>query len=808
MKQSTHQIWFISAILAICLEISSTSYAAVITGHLAFHEHDINPTACKTQEGETVYDVLWKGLDHEDVQNRLSLPIQYLTIQVPTYTRDFKIAIDSVIWGNPIELDFPLGHIDNLKSSFEVEAGSCDYNSNGRSISSKKTKSLYSQPVSIQIVNEYFLRGYEHYVVAKVYPMEVLNQTNVRPCTDIRYTLTFNNCQASELDFALPDNTDSFASNGKISKAIGSSITTGDYIIITTKKLKDACKELSTWKAQKGLNVSTVTIEEILSNNLYRVGTNGIVDEADAVRRFLQSRYIPNRDIYCIFIGPTDELPIRYLYDSKDRNGTNGNITCDNFVPTDIYYSDLIKNWDLQLDSTGIYSQALSNVTYSPSIFVGRLICSTEKEISNYTHKLFLYEAFPGRGKDDYLANGLVTKQMQHLNYTNLLTELGTYTNVSIKYDNKGGSFSANTPTGPQIINEMGQAGLISMQGHGNPETIAVAGENNKYGTWRYIKALDCYGEEELGTVFTMEETGSGLDKLNNMWTPSVLYSLSCDVMPFDMMYNITIPYNIGSAFTVSGRYGGVAMLGNTRIGWDAFNVNLEKEFASKVKELRHIGKAHALAKPKANLNGYACASHNLMGDPELTLWLNKPNHKRIEVSRTSNTLTVTTDQKGATVSLYDGKGGLSVTNTTGTVSKISLDDKPIDKTLFLTSIWQDGNVPYITLSGSNTTLSDQERSFVTRQAIFGSEESNSSNNSFIIDENGILNVKAVDSISIHKQFNVKKKGSTKLECMGKTVMEGAEIEMNGEMTVNSHTVIIESDFKVNKGAKLKIAPY
>ena len=91
---------------------------------------------------------------------------------------------------------------------------------------------------------------------------------------------------------------------------------------------------------------------------------------------------------------------------------------------------------------------------------------------------------------------------------------------------------------------------------------------NGNYG----INALDSERK------YYREMDGNGLDNITNFMYPSFSYSASCTVMPYDspkyQNYGSYTPdydelsWNFGQSYTMGHNYGGVAFLGNTRLGY------------------------------------------------------------------------------------------------------------------------------------------------------------------------------------------------------------------------------------------------
>lgn len=352
------------------------------------------------------------------------------------------------------------------------------------------------------------------------------------------------------------------------------------YYIISERSMQSALKDLAIWKTQKGYKVIMKAIEDIYEDSRYKINSeNGIVDEAASLRKYLQDENKNSGSVFCLLVGDhRTRMPIRKVRisytKSSDPNG-------DDYIPTDNYFSDLSdNNWQTILDDNGLYVCRMKDISYSPDIYVGRLLCHTEEEISNYISKLFLYEANPGRGDAEYLKYAALTVQHDgRNNYKSVLDKMSTtFKFVDCLLDCAiSDKSSFGTPTGKDVIEKMNIVGYCSWSGHGEPGTIACSGIHDDTNKWEYVKALESYhfnkDNPSLGqTNLPRDCSGNSLDLLTNFNSPSVVYTLSCTTCPFDI-YNgwrikFDLPHTLASSYTVGGNFGGVAYLGNTRSGY------------------------------------------------------------------------------------------------------------------------------------------------------------------------------------------------------------------------------------------------
>lgn len=441
-------------------------------------------------------------------------------------------------------------------------------------------------------------------------------------------------------DSLLTEINDSTANyGGELGTVIDS--TPREYLIITTRNLEHSLRRLAALKRQKGYSVGIRCIEDIVSDPYMQCGDSiscaayPIKDDAGKLRQYLRYSQTMNRTKFVMFAG--NGLPFRYSH-------VNGSV-----VPTDHYYSDLTTNWNINNNSnygeSSVYwGSHIHKFDIYPELFVGRLFADSESDIDNYTNKLLRYELNPGKGNYAYLSRAFINQGFKDSWAVNLLplilpnfTSLFTNTTVISRLDN-------SYPTGTDIIHDINanQYGFLAIHGHGNYNCVNV---NNELGS--FIKTLD-----RLKTIpHTM-----GLDSLDNKYSPSVFYSMSCSTIPYD-----STQFNMGQSFTIGADYGGVAFLGNTRSGY-ASAVNklggafeLEDSFYQSLKSgLYKVSHAESYSKTNTyKLNGsfYDEVVHNLIGDPEFDIWTDSPQaYNNITVQATDDDIIVQNLVQGDTV--------------------------------------------------------------------------------------------------------------------------------------------------------------
>ena len=120
--------------------------------------------------------------------------------------------------------------------------------------------------------------------------------------------------------------------------------------------------------------------------------------------------------------------------------------------------------------------------------------------------------------------------------------------------------------------------------------------------------------------------------------------------MPYEkvVVNNMNYDYNLGQTFTIAGKFGGPAYLGNTRDGLFPASRDLFVAFIYKIKDESkyNIGVSEAMSKDafneKSDNKHFTCLSHNLLGCPEIEMWTGNPQIMNDSVTiRTETNLSV-----------------------------------------------------------------------------------------------------------------------------------------------------------------------
>jgi hypothetical protein len=392
-----------------------------------------------------------------------------------------------------------------------------------------------------------------------------------------------------------------------------------DYVIITKNALKSGFTQLKDYVNAKGLVAKIYTVEYILQS-YSSDPVSSISDSAGAIRGFLIDKYDEGAQ-WVLLGGDESVVPVRY--GTSIDNGSYVNRQ----QPSDLYYSDLDGNWNV--DGDEYYGEPRDDsVDIYPELYVGRLPCNTISEINNWFEKLTEYES---------PTDSLYLKKVFWIASDNLrdnprrIIEKGSFPFYFTHDTTMLESSDGLTPTGSQVINKMSEHyGWFNFYGHGAPDqlTVSCPDYNHPNPNRDFLVSLDsceAYWEDSHPNACRVEY-GNGLDSLDNTDYYGIMYVASCyqsayDHENFDIFQDYCGP-SIAETFTMLSERGGPAFLGFTRYATYSYPRVLHLRFLDALFEdsLTNIGVAEAISKTQVNSH-YIHLSHTLFGCPLMNVW-------------------------------------------------------------------------------------------------------------------------------------------------------------------------------------------
>ena len=602
---------------------------------------------------------------------------------------------------------------------------------------------------------------------------------------------------------------------------------TYNYCIITDKNLEPSFKKIIAMKRQKGLSAGTVCVEDIVDSGLFSEGdkcydihgnlisTN--TDTAGFVRQYLKyaSCADDNPTVYLLFGGKSQNIPIRFV---KSENTGNYNST---HVPTDMYFSDLTQIWKHNNsqyfdDEYLVYNQSnTASFSFSPKVYVGRLLAENREEVSNYSDKLYRYTYNPCHNNSSYLLNAFFSNA-RDFKYNNSYLPIYQAEEIFSTVTLIEQSDSIVYPTGAYIINALNNIkyGYVSFHAHGDTQSIAVYDTNNRR---HVISSLDSDICNPSSHIY--EESGNGLDCLTNKYEPAIGYSVACTTMPFDnpsMFHSYTYnnnKYNFGQSFTLGKSYGGVAYLGNTRYGYTGASPILEYNFLKTVINTSNykVGVIEALSKilyPLSSVstsNKHIALTHNLLGDPEFEMWTSIPQqYLGLSLDRYASSFSVNGVTPSDTIAYCDNDcnvGRIYGESSSALLSGISHNS--------LIMVYNHDHIPYIfPLMLQNCDINNSQYVYASSFLAGNNIQPGIKGGNVTIKSGAVYEIEATDEVMLNEGFIVEGGATFNVKTPGKVTIDGCVFQSGAKVKIEAGNVEFVSKFTAERGAKVEFTEY
>ena len=528
------------------------------------------------------------------------------------------------------------------------------------------------------------------------------------------------------------------------------------YLIVTSNALKPVFQTLADWKTQKGVKAKVLTTEEI--DNNYTGATQQL-----RIKKALKDYYNgTHRGLkYALLGGGVSVIPAQYccVVASNIKEDT----------PSDLFYA-CFDTMDWDTCEKGEYGELKTNVDIAPDITVTRLPAVTASEAETMVNRIIAYEKNPNcdNWEDKILMSGSMISKYYNNNtvsdaqyqcdsiYTTCIAPYWSGQRVRL-FDTDtdftgGGDYELNSE---HLHNELRKGySLVYMNTHGNPGSWIL--ENGYYD-------------------YNMADTlhNSKMDK-------TVVIATSCYTNGFDY------PHPFLSGSFLKNPYSGVlAYCGSSRSGW---SISYKTEWAPSNKlniALLHDlftsdnhGLGDALSNAKSFYSDIGIVSNNcirwlifsvnMMGDPEMPVYLSRPKkltplYVRTYVEGNKDHISVSGTGYYRITVMSKGDNGASYYDVREHVKHATFDQIPSGCNVCIT---RPGYIPYIF---------DYHRLQIVQ------------NNHWSIDKDIIA-----DSVLIGSDV-------AKDTDFGPVSIEG------GKTIISSNSLNIKNDFEVKLGAELEI---
>lgn len=384
-----------------------------------------------------------------------------------------------------------------------------------------------------------------------------------------------------------------------------------DFLIISTTEFKNSFTKFQADYLKQGITSRVVTIDSI---NETMTG----VDVPEKIRNFIIQEYQSHEIQYVLLAGDDELIPHRGMYCFVQ----SGSGYTDNNIPSDLYYSALDGNWNV--DGDALWGEP-GEEDLLPDVAVGRMPFSTAAELEHMLNKSYKYQFTPvlGEFRNILMAGENLWTVAPFITWGSDYLDLLKGEHSDNGYGTKGipedypfdDMFDETNPwTGQDLMNHLNLGRpMLNHVGHSS-QTYAM----------------------KLNNSNITNDNFSSLNGIDHNFT--IVYTHGCDCGAFD--YSDCIAEKMVSIDNFAA-----AFIGNSRYGWfnegqtEGPSPHLHREFidALYTDSLNRIGRAHMESKiasaawvtaPGQWEPGalrwvfYDC---NLLGDPAMAVYTDNP---------------------------------------------------------------------------------------------------------------------------------------------------------------------------------------
>ncbi len=484
-----------------------------------------------------------------------------------------------------------------------------------------------------------------------------------------------------------------------------------DYLIITTEYFETALEPLAKWKTQKGVVSKIEVISDITQQ--YSGG-----DLPEKIKNCIIDYYSNNNTQWVLLAGDYNHVPTKYIL-CDDGYPDDGNYVC-----CDSYFGDIDNDW------------SSNDFDFNAEVYVGRLTANSQLEMQDLVQKILDYEKNPPIGS--WMSHALFAGSILYFdqdwnndgnvdygecdgnrfnNFLNITLTPENWTSIflaqtqGIKGSSNHSDLQLNYVNLQSEINKGCSIGTIFA--HGNPQQMGID-------QW-----LVDYDGDMLFDIIDIIERTSLMDTSYMNFHPQdnklgLYYLGSCSVGTFDDPNDCIAEYFLKNCAIgcISGSYvvwGEDQWYERNHGGW--FIEGLGFRFWEQLFQYNQPGKALALAKADYALDRNITAEpreypewsnktlkqYNLLGDPEVPIWLSIPKKLNVSIDQPYNdttnlmTLKVTANNnpvQGAIITYTENNDLIwkGETNENGTID-VPFSQIKIDNKVFTAS--KNGFLPY-----------------------------------------------------------------------------------------------------------------
>ncbi len=524
-----------------------------------------------------------------------------------------------------------------------------------------------------------------------------------------------------------------------------------DYLIITWRFWVDAMQPLANWKTQKGLTAKILSMDDVI------YGYEGR-DNQEKLKNCITDYYTNHDTKWVLLAGDNSHIPSRDALAIENHPGDGTTVSCDS------YYADLTNTWNDDGDSYWAEEDD-DTFDYDAEVYVGRLSANDQDEMDLLINKIINYETQPPEG--DWMTNAIYggtvlsydidwdgddepeyTRGDYHRFNTYLAELIENNTDAEITEHflaetaglspTNGTMYPYNySVTETKLVELMNEgAGFGSICGHGWPQGMVrtvFTNDNDGDGNVDYDKSIfedgAPTGGDSISQSNALVTTGSALD--SDAEKLGVYFLGGCSVGTFDNENGDCLTETFVKTIAISAIGGSNVVWGEDEWyerehgGW--YSEGLAYRFFEQLLENNHPGQAFALAKadyvadaqpnhfgedPRhgwfPNWENKMLKQYNLMGDPEVPIWLEAAKNFTVSLDSGADTTQLLVEQVDTpledvlvTVTQENSLIWEGLTDAAGEIA-IPYNETGLDQ--YNLTVYKEGFVPYQEINYVPTT--------------------------------------------------------------------------------------------------------
>ncbi|MBP3349636.1 MAG: hypothetical protein J6L03_03225 [Bacteroidaceae bacterium] len=514
-----------------------------------------------------------------------------------------------------------------------------------------------------------------------------------------------------------------------------------DYLIITNNLLKDSFQKLAKWKSIKGVRTKVLTVEEI--DSLYIAGS--IQDKIKkAIKNYYNGDYIGLK--YLLLGGDESIVPDHktYIRDLSATTTLSVNEEEIDTCSTDIFYGCLDNlEWN---NTTNVGYEAVNdNIDIVADIIVSRLCVNSKYSANTQIDRIINYESKPD-----------TTEWENKVLMTGFIPEIDTYLLGQTTY---------NCYIRPYWLCSQTQFydNYTDFNGCENYDIISQ-NLSDELGKGYTFVNMDFHGDTTLLKLEVDEFSYLDARNIKNKKN-SIILTSACNTNDFSI-----VPFCLSEEF-MRNRDGGIlAYLGSSAKGFVGASFFFNQQFYKYLltSNNHQIGEAFYYVKTlfsqmwdkninENNTYRYLYYSINFLGDPEMSVYLSKPQtFNNIKISYDSGSLSVETGVDDCKICVSSMEDGVfyNIKENTDNIQLSNLYN------LYYICVTKQGFIPYVAIIGNDVYIQNEifndNQDIYSSRTFIGSDVTNTQNSGEVIIKKGKTTITHTNGVHITKGFTVK----------------------------------------------------